>query len=103
VARVPLGIPHPYSDRPHVDLLVELSGRVIEHETGYRAQHQRVIECRVPPCELCAGETHAVRFVGEWSTRCSLHLPSTPTDYVNLPDLAKGLGVPVNVVERTPS
>jgi hypothetical protein len=100
---IPTDVPHDYAEDPHVDLLVELSGRVIEHEKGYRAQHQRVIECRVPPCELCAGETHAVRFVGEWSTRCSQHLPAEPTDYVNLPDLAKALGVPVNVAERTAS
>jgi hypothetical protein len=36
-----------------VTLLVELSGRVIEHERGYRAQHQRVLELDVPRCTHC--------------------------------------------------
>lgn len=31
-----------------VRLLVELSGVVIEHEEGYRAQHQRILECQIP-------------------------------------------------------
>ncbi len=30
-------------------LLVELTGRVIEHEEGYRAEHQRVLEVQLPP------------------------------------------------------
>ncbi len=36
-----------------VNLLVELSGVVIEHDLGYRAQHQRVLSCELPPCMNC--------------------------------------------------
>ncbi len=36
-------------DLPYVALLVELSGKVIEHERGFRAQHQRVVEIQVLP------------------------------------------------------
>jgi hypothetical protein len=34
-------------------LLVELSGEIIIHEEGYRAEHQRVMEAYVPPCPTC--------------------------------------------------
>lgn len=43
-----------YTGPNYVTLLVELSGRVIEHEKGYRAGHQRVVECKLPPCPYCA-------------------------------------------------
>jgi hypothetical protein len=36
-----------------VPLLVELSGRVIEHEFGYRAEHQRIVEVGRPMCPGC--------------------------------------------------
>ena len=45
-----------------VDLLVELSGTVIEHEQGYRAEHQRVLECRLPRCPYCRQPTEVVLF-----------------------------------------
>lgn len=41
----------------YVTLMVELSGTVIEHEKGYRAGHQRVIECQIPACRYCGRES----------------------------------------------
>lgn len=35
------------------ELLVELKGTIVEHERGYRAQQQRVLEVRLRPCNLC--------------------------------------------------
>lgn len=36
--------------RASVDLLVELYGRIVVHEKGYRAAFQRVLECRLLSC-----------------------------------------------------
>jgi hypothetical protein len=38
------------SYRTTVDLLVELYGRIVVHERGYRAGFARVLECRLLPC-----------------------------------------------------
>lgn len=61
-----------------VTLMVELSGTVIEHEKGYRAQHQRVVECQVPACPFC-GQHADVVLVGEdrqmTGTACAAHVP----------------------------
>lgn len=47
-----------------VRLDVELSGRVIVHEKGYRAQHQRVLRAHVPPCWYC-GDVATVFWLAE--------------------------------------
>jgi hypothetical protein len=39
-----------FSYRTTVDLLVELYGRIVVHERGYRAGFMRVLECRLLPC-----------------------------------------------------
>lgn len=52
-----------------VDLLVELSGTVIEHDLGYRAEHQRVIQMTLPRCPLCLEPSEIVIFRGGQSTR----------------------------------
>lgn len=49
-----------YEGNQYVTLLVELSGRVIEHEQGYRAQHQRVVECQLPACPYCGSRADVV-------------------------------------------
>lgn len=46
----------PWGNDDSVVLMVELSGTVIEHEQGYRAQHQRVVECQVPSCMYCGAD-----------------------------------------------
>lgn len=54
-----------------VALQVELSGRVIEHELGYRAEHQRVIQVTAPPCPGCGGKaTRAWRHASEGKEGC---------------------------------
>lgn len=40
-----------------VDLLVELSGIVIEYTRGYRAQHQHICEVILPLCDICGKES----------------------------------------------
>lgn len=45
--------PSTYSGDNYVNLLVELTGKVIVHSKGYRAEHQRVVECQLPPCYKC--------------------------------------------------
>jgi hypothetical protein len=49
---VPLHIPaeHGYNRWYTVDLMVELHGRIVVHEYGYRAAFQRILECRLLPC-----------------------------------------------------
>lgn len=43
----------------NVLMTVELSGRVLVAEHGYRAQHQRVLSIHPPPCAFCAKDTPA--------------------------------------------
>ncbi|HVE28357.1 MAG TPA: hypothetical protein VNC22_23275 [Sporichthya sp.] len=59
-----------------VDLLVELSGKVIEHERGYRAQHQRIVQMYVPRCPLCHEPSEFVYLQDDYSTRffCAKHM-----------------------------
>lgn len=56
---VPLGLikDHAYAG---FKALVELSGTVIEHETGYRAQHQRIVEVQIRDCVCRKPATHIV-------------------------------------------
>jgi hypothetical protein len=95
---VPLADALPYNTW-HVDLLVELSGTVIEHEsepdapTCYRAQHQRLIEARIPACGLCGLPVHGVRLGEAPLGRCSRHLADGA--WLTRDDLARVLPVPV--------
>jgi hypothetical protein len=79
-----------------VDLLVELSGRVIEHEKGYRAEHQRVIEIGLPGCWLCGQpSTHALFDTDECQRfACGNHLAPGLTA-ICADDIQLVLGVPV--------
>lgn len=45
---------------------VELSGRVIEGDVGYRAQWQRILELHLPRCILC--ETPHIERIGKFSS-----------------------------------
>lgn len=77
-------------------LLVELSGRVIEHEAGYRAEHQRVVEARIPHCRWCGHESEFVLFNREGETvgwQCGLHAAFSDTVPLHLDVLAKRTGV----------
>lgn len=89
---VPLADPLPYNTW-HVDLLVELSGTVIEHETGYRAGHQRLVEARIPACGLCSLPTDGVRLGESPLGRCSRHMIDGA--WLSRDDLARVLPVPV--------
>lgn len=95
-----------YGHNGRVTLLVELSGRVIEHEKGYRAAHQRVIECRLPACRYCGQMADMVDVLdGEMAQAvCAKHVPSqaTPEDpvglgrvWLSIEDVARALPVPV--------
>jgi len=79
-----------------VDLLVELSGRVIEHEKGYRAEHQRVVEIRLPGCWLCGQpSTHALFDTDECQRfACEYHL-APGLVAVCAGDIQRVLNVPV--------
>lgn len=79
-----------------VSLLVELSGRVIECERGYRSQHQRVVEMRVPPCRWCRKPSTVAHFgLDEFETfTCDRHA-GTGWGQFTLDDLAEHLGVQI--------
>jgi hypothetical protein len=67
-----------------VDVLVELSGYVIEHEKGYRAEHQRIYGIVVPRCPLCRNPSELVVIRHGQSTRwgcqeCFGHVKSKGT------------------------
>ena len=71
-----------YTGAGLVTLLVELSGRIIEHEKGYRAGHQRVIECQLPPCPYCRAPAEVVdaRDGEMYAATCREHLGAVPLD-----------------------
>lgn len=109
-----------------VELQVELRGRIIEHELGYRAQRQIVLEVRVPRmCQTsgtacsCNGlrEARSIRFVAstlrpDYSTaQVSCRKPgrrkirdlgeTLNVTYVSFGEYAKRVGVPVVQVDTT--
>lgn len=101
---VPCDIEPWAEDGAYVTLLVELSGTIIEHEKGYRAGHQRVMECRIPPCRFCGAVAAVVdvRDNAMASACCEAHTPSAPDQVlVSLADLENLLPVPVTVAGRT--
>lgn len=101
---VPCDIEPWAEDGAYVTLLVELSGTIIEHEKGYRAGHQRVMECRIPPCRFCGAVAAVVdvRDNAMASACCGAHIPTAPDQVlVTLADLENLLPVPVTVAGRT--
>jgi len=101
---VPCDIEPWAEDGAYVTLLVELSGTIIEHEKGYRAGHQRVMECRIPPCRFCGAVAAVVdvRDNAMASACCEAHTPTAPDQVlVTLDDLRNLLPVPVTAAGRT--
>ena len=91
-----------------VTLMVELSGTVVEHERGYRAEHQRVVEVQIPPCPFCGDaaqwvQVRNVRKHDAWGSTtsrkcmtgvaCPRHRDGDET--VTVDDVRRLLGVPV--------
>lgn len=88
-----------------VTLMVELSGKVIEHEKGYRAEHQRVVECQVPACPFCGDQATSILTVnGQMvSTVCDRHAPlrfAEGSVLVSIPDVEAIVKVPVTCQGR---
>ena len=86
-------------------LQVELSGTIIEHQLGYRAEHQRVIAWTPPPCSGC-GDAATRVWVDAANDKqpvwdCGQHEYPVNTDsavlmIVSVGDVARSLGVPIN-------
>lgn len=79
-------------------LEVELSGRVIVCERGYRAGHQRVIRAHLRGCHYCGFTPSVVSFEDNYTLqlRCDQHaIPNAPS--LSIADLGSALGVPVDV------
>ncbi len=98
---MPIDLEPSYAASYFVNLMVELSGVVIECDKGYRAQHQRVVECQIPPCIMCKRRATAVHVHnGEMdAAACSSHRNSEKGhEYVWVEDLSKVLGVPVTAL-----
>jgi hypothetical protein len=89
-----------------VDLLVELSGKVIEHEYGYRAQHQRILEVRVQSsqCWFCRSVPTHLRFDAYTDARpecCGPHDDVVGWGYgVSFERVGEILGVPVGLMPK---
>lgn len=54
---------------PAIGLGVELSGIVIEHQYGYRAQHQHILEAYIPKCALWGPCADPATFLGLMGAR----------------------------------
>ncbi len=78
-----------------VDLLVELSGTVIEHELGYRAGHQTVVECHLPACPYCREPSVNVIFEGGKAAGFACERHTAGSVVVSRDDLRRTLGVPI--------
>lgn len=77
-----------------VELDVQLSGRIIEHERGYRAQFQTVLAARVPNC-MC-GQPAVRVWVVAGATRawdCGNHTTSDRVPFEAAPGVAAGPGL----------
>lgn len=101
---LPSDLPATYEDATTVTLLVELSGTVIEHEKGYRAAHQRVIGCELPPCPYCGAQADAVLVSERQMVEavCQHHapVPAAGEVFVKVEDVAALLPVSVTRAGR---
>lgn len=88
-----------YEGHNYVTLMVELSGTVIEHDKGYRAEHQRVIECQLPACPYCGAQADVVVVDDHVMTQttCTAHTPepSPGVVFVSVESVTELLPVPV--------
>lgn len=93
-----------YEHQSYVTLMVELSGTVIEHDKGYRAGHQRVVECQIPPCPFCGAQAARVLATGGTMTMavCDAHAPvlSDGEVLVAVADVAAVVPVPMTCAGR---
>lgn len=101
---IPLDAWSDYTATYRVTLLVELSGTVIEHDLGFRAQYQKVVECQVPPCAYCGRRAdHLLLNDGMGAERfvCDTHIAATPIGYLylDIDSLQHRIGVPVTRLE----
>jgi hypothetical protein len=91
-----------------VDLLVELSGIVIEYTQGYRAQHQHICEVILPRCDICGREStqglvaasdldgyNTERQIGIAFYVCDRHTRGDMFT-ITAEDMAEQLGIPVS-------
>jgi hypothetical protein len=72
---VPADLRPAYTGLSFVQLDVELAGRVVIHQTGYRAEWQRVLGVRVDSCRVCGGPRSLctafdARFSSPWLLFC---------------------------------
>ncbi len=83
-------------------LEVELTGRVLHFERGYRAEKQRVLRVVVPCCSniLCTSQSsnlmafnHSGGVLTNWAYACDRH--TTPLQTVTLQEMADHLGTEV--------
>jgi len=93
-----------YDNAKTVTLLVELSGKVIEHEAGYRAQFQRVVECQVAPCFYCGSAADHALLDGNMAVHrfvCDTHRIETSEGWLHLDlgSLERRIGVTVTRLE----
>lgn len=86
----------------YVTLLVELMGTVVEHERGYRASHQRIVECQFSCCPLCGGESSVINVDDEGTflaATCRTHR-LRGARHMTSEDAARVLGVPITFTKE---
>lgn len=92
------------ADAMHATFDVELSGRVIHHEKGYRSQKQRVLRVVIPACEglLCTEPATTTMWKTEagamFGQLCDDHTPLVPAhgyQQLSLAEIADNLGTEV--------
>lgn len=101
---VPLDLPLFNQSRNDLfEMLVELSGTVVEHTRGFRAYHQRVLEIRLPRCQDCGERRDRVSYLTKTGqVMDSVHLACRPyvrelhgVEVMSLEDATRVLGVPL--------
>lgn len=97
---VPLDGKLTYESEHSVELIVELSGTVVEYDDVYRAEHQRVLEVRLPPCRYCLSESTVVTFFKDDVTgfSCLEHCAKSLV-VVTREQLERQLGVPIGSID----
>lgn len=78
-----------------LDAQVELSGKVIEHDKGYRAGHQRIVQVEVPGCGICGAPSVflGIGVAGYEVSSCVSHYVPT-LRRVGLDEASRIIGVP---------
>lgn len=82
---------------------VELSGRVIEGDVGYRAQWQRILELHLPKCMLC--QTPRIERIGKFSdpSAATCHMCKRGRSYVQgIPFIPETSYTPSQIAKTSP-